>query len=153
MEYRYALEPLRPIWDDVMRLAAAHWEEYRDIGVDGYDAPMNPDKKRYIHYNDIGYHLQFTVRTEAGELVGHAGMYVDESMHTRTKIATEDTWFLLKEHRKGSNALRFMRFVEDHLRSLGVKEIQMTAKLANKSGRIMEARGYKHVANEYLKVL
>lgn len=145
----FQLEPLRVIWDDVMKLAAEHWKETEQY----QQYPLNPDKARYLEYNDSGYHRQYTARNDMAQLVGHAGMYVSNSMHTGIMIATEDTWFLLKAYRKGSNALRLLKFVETDLKRLGVKEIHMTAKLTNKSGRIMEARGYEHVANEYLKVL
>jgi N-acetylglutamate synthase-like GNAT family acetyltransferase len=144
----FQVEPLALIWDDVMRLAAQHWEETEETEI-----PLNPDKERYLNYDEIGYLRMYTARNEQAKLIGHAGIYLNTSMHTQIKIATEDTWFIHKDYRKGSNALRFLRFVEQDLKGLGIQEIYMTAKLTNKSGRIMEARGYTHVANEFKKVL
>lgn len=144
----FQIEPLAVIWDDLIQLAKMHWSETETTEI-----PLNPDKERYLHYNEIGYLRMYTARNDRAKLIGHAGIYLNESMHTQIRIATEDTWFIHKDYRKGSNALRFLRFVEKDLQSLGVKEIYMTAKLTNKSGRIMEARGYEHVANEYRKVL
>lgn len=131
-----------------MYLAERHWAE-----TEGYQTePLNPDKKRYIEYNDIGYHRQYTAR-DGSRIVGHCGIYITQSMHTQVPIATEDTWYLLPEYRKGRNALRLLKFVENDLKCLQVKELMMSAKLANKSGRIMECSGYEHVANQYLKRL
>lgn len=142
----FGWEPLRDCWDEVMELARLHWEE-----TEQYQRhPLNPDKERYLHYNDTGYHRQYTVRDE-GRLVGHAGMYLSRSMHTQVVMATEDTWYLLPEYRKGRNAIRFYRFIEDDLREHGVQEIHMSAKLSNSSGRIMEYLGYEFVQKGYLK--
>jgi hypothetical protein len=145
----YQVEPLRLVWDDIIRLSRLHWQETEAAQVE----PLNPDKERYLHYNDIGYHRQYTARNEQAKIVGHAGVYISESMHTGVKIANEDTWFMQKEYRKGWNAIRLLRFVEKDLKALGVKEGYITAKLTNiDAGRLMELRGYKHYANEYMKV-
>ena len=149
---KYQRESLKTIIPEIMALVKAHWEEYKSLGIDGYEGEFNIDLDRYLHYNEIGYHRLYTARKD-GEVVGYAGMYVNESMHTQLPIATEDTWFLQEEHRKGFNALRFLKFVEEDLKSIGIREIHMTAQLANKSGRIMEARGYVHTSNNYMKVI
>jgi|TARA_Y100000310_G_scaffold181396_2_gene181327 N-acetylglutamate synthase-like GNAT family acetyltransferase len=148
----FQIERLGDIWEEVMFLCNLHWKEYQEQHILGFDAPMNPDKARYIEYNDMGYHIQFTARDE-GLLVGHCGVYISESMHTGIKTCSEDTIYLRPEYRKGFNFSRMLKFMENHVKSLGVKEIHLTAKLTNKSGRLIESRGYTHVANEYLKVL
>lgn len=136
-------------WPEFKALAEAHWHEteaYR------HGQLFNPDVKRYEQYNDIGFYHLYTARVE-GRLVGDVGMYVTESMHTGVRIATEDTWFLLPEYRKGRNAIRFHQFVEAEMRKHGVVEIMQTAKLGNGAGRVMEYLGYQHVANQYSKHL
>jgi len=143
----FQLEPLEPIVRDIFLLAKAQWEELESERK----YPFNPDVKRYLEFNRTGFLRQYTARE--GEIVGQAGMYVSPSMHSQVLIATEDTWYLKPEYRKGSNALRFLRFVENDLKSIGVQEIHMTSTLANKSGKIMLARGYTHVLNGYLKEL
>lgn len=84
-------------------------------------------------------------------IIGHAGMYVSKSMHTQIQIATEDTWYLMPEYRKGRNAIKFYQFIENDLKKLGVAEITMHAKLANGSARIMEYLGYQFVAKTFMK--
>ena len=145
----FAKESLQQCWDEVIALARLHWNEteaYR------HGQPFNPDAERYWHYNDIGYHHQFTVR-DGGRLVGHAGMYVSQSMHTQLMVAHEDTWFLLPEYRRGRNAMRFYRYIEDDMRGLGVVEIMVSAKTVNQVGRLIEYLGYEHTEKLYTKQL
>lgn len=143
----FAKEPLRQCWDEVINLARLHWNEteaYR------HGQPFNPDRDRYWHYNDIGYHHQYTVR-DNGRLVGHGGIYVSQSMHTQLSVAHEDTWFLLPEYRKGRNAIRFYKFIEADLIGMGVREIVVSAKLSNSAGTIIEYLGYEHTEKLYSK--
>jgi hypothetical protein len=150
----FAAEPLAPIWPDIMRLATAHWGE-----TEGYrhGQKFSPDAARYWAFNEMEscggpFYTMFTARDQ-GRMVGYAGMYVTASMHTQLPIATEDTWFLLPEYRKGRNALAFYKYVEEAMRKRGVIEIGMTAKLTNGAGRIMEYLGYKNVSLQYSKHL
>jgi hypothetical protein len=78
-------------------------------------------------------------------------MYLCPSMHTQQLIATEDTFFLLPESRKGRNAIRLLDFVEAECKRRGAVEICMTAKLGNHAGRILELRGYSVVSRQYSK--
>jgi hypothetical protein len=146
---QFAIEPLKPIWPEIMRLASEHWCE-----TEGYrhGQKFAPDAARYFHYDEIGFYVMFTARDE-GRMVGYAGMYFTPSMHTQQMIATEDTWFLLPEYRKGRNALSFYKFVEAEAVKRGVVELGMTAKLTNGAGKIMEYLGYKPVSLQYSKHL
>ena len=130
-------------------LASQHWRE-----TEGYrhNQPFAPSYARYKQYADIGCFLQFTARDE-GRMVGYSGIYIVPSMHTQCVIATEDTWFLLPDYRKGRNAIEFYKFVEAECRSRGAVEIGMTAKLTNSAGRILEYLGYSMTSNQYTKHL
>ena len=74
-------------------------------------------------------------------------------MHSQVLIATEDTWFLLPDYRKGMNAVRFYKYVQDDLFKRGAQEVIMTAKLTNAAGRILEFLGFEEVAKQYSKQL
>jgi len=143
------IEPLRQCWDEVIENARKHWNETEQFQR-GED--FNPDQNRYFQYEDMGIYLQFTMRDQ-DKLVGHCGMYIMPSMHTQNLIATEDTWFLLPEYRKGRNAIKLYNFVEMVMKGKGVTEINMTAKTANNAGRIMEYLGYTLTAYQYSKHL
>lgn len=145
----FAEERLVDAWPELNALALAHWQEtemYR------HGEGFNPQIERYIQYNDMGYYHLYTVR-EDGRLIGDAGVYIMPSMHTGKLIANEDTWFLVPEARKGRNAIRFYKFIEDEVKKLGAVEFSVTTKLTNQVGRLVEYLGYTHVANHHSKRL
>ena len=149
MSLSYQIEPLSLCWNEMIQLAAAHWQE-----TEGYrhGQPFCPSFERYNQYDQAGWFIMFIAR-DGAKMAGYAGMYLTPSMHTQQLIATEDTWFLLPQYRKGRNAIQFYQFVEDECRRRGVVEIGMTAKLTNSAGRILEYLGYEVVSKQYSKHL
>lgn len=143
----FALEPLEACWDELILLYAAHWKE-----TEGYrhGQPFDPRFERYNEYNRLGWFLMFTARDE-GKLVGNAGIYMVPSMHTQQMIATEDTWFLLPEYRKGRNAWRFYNFIEAECWSRGAVEITFTAKPTTRVGPMLERLNFKATSVQYTK--
>src|SRR5690348_10059283 len=131
-----------------MQLAVDHWHEtemYR------HGQKFCPSYERYIQYEQAGWLIQCMARNEKGEAVGYATLYICPSMHTQQMIATEDTFFILPEYRKGRNGVRLVKFAEDECRKRGAVEIMMTSKLTNNAGRLMECLGYTQVAKQYSK--
>jgi hypothetical protein len=146
----FKAERLRDIVDEIHPLHEAHFQETEKHRL-GFG--LNLDYERLIDYERMGGLIQFTCR-DAGtdKLVGNIRMYLETSLHTGTMYATEDTYFVLPEYRKGFAALRFWQFMEDCVKSVGVREVRTDSKVLNKVHRLNEYCGYKHVANKYIKV-
>ena len=149
MSLVYGVEKLDRCWNELMVIASQHWNE-----TEGFrrGEPFAPSFSRYAECERIGFFTMFTAR-DGEKLVGYAGMYTTQSMHSQVTIAVEDQWFLLPEYRKGRNALAFVRYVEWFLSMRGVRAIQMSAKLANGAGRILEYLDYQAVSTVYFKSL
>jgi hypothetical protein len=150
MSLAFAVEPLEKCWDEWLELAALQWAETE--GYRHYQA-MAPSFDRYDKYDKAGWFLMFTARDE-GRLVGSCGVYLVPSMHTQALIATEDTWFMRKEYRKGRNAIDFYKFGERELIKRGAVEITVSSKLIDDkptTGRLLEYLGYGKVAVSYAK--
>jgi hypothetical protein len=146
----FQAERIRDIVAEIHPLHEAHYAE-----TEAYRAgiKMDPDYDEFIAAEKGGELIQFTARdVETGKLVGNIRMYVYKSMHTKTLVATEDTFYLLPECRKGLAAVRFWQFMERAVRQLGVREIETDSKVTNKAHRLSEYMGYQHVANSYIKV-
>ena len=60
---------------------------------------------------------------------------------------------MLPEARKRRAAIRFIEYCENALKSLGVKEINVSVKTVNKAGRFFSMLGYRHVENGLSKIL
>lgn len=147
---RFSEERYSDILEELKPLHLAHWQE-----TEGYRHGLEfaPDYVRYVQFNDIGFYRQFTCRDDAGKLVGNIGMYVTDSMHTRNKVATEDTLYLLPEARHGWIAARFVQFVEAELKKLAPIEINITIKEVNRLPKLMTRLGYLKTAIQYSKTL
>lgn len=145
----FQAERLSDIVDEIHPLHEAHFQETEKhrlgFGLDvDYDAMLYSERR--------GQLIQFTMRTQDGKLVGNIRMYINKSLHTGTLYASEDTYFVLPEYRQGFAALRFWQFMEDCVKSIGVREVRTDSKVLNKVHKLNEYCGYKHVANKYVKV-
>lgn len=143
----FAIEPLEQAWDEMVQLATQHWKETQSYR---HGQGFKPLFERYNQYAKIGCYLPFTARDE-GRMVGYGGLYIVPSMHTQQIIATEDTWFMLPEYRKGWTAVRFFKFMEAEARKRGAVEVSLTIPEGIGTGVICERMGYKKVAAHWAK--
>jgi N-acetylglutamate synthase-like GNAT family acetyltransferase len=145
----FSLERMEDVIDEMKPLHLAHWNETEEHR---HGLPFNPDYETFIRYEQAGRYVLFTLRIE-GRLMGNCAMYLDNSAHTQTLIATEDTLYFLPEARRGTMAKRFIRYCENALKQIGVMEICVTVKTVNKAGRLFQMLGYRHVENGLTKIL
>lgn len=146
----FQAERLEDIVDEIHPLHEAHFQETEKHRM-GFGLDIDYDQ--YIAHERRGELIQFTCRDEeTGKLVGNIRMFVNESLHTGTLYATEDTFYVLPEYRRGFAALRFWQFMEDCVKSIGVREIRTDSKVLNKVHKLNEYCGYTLVAQRYVKV-
>lgn len=145
----FARELMEDIEDEMKPLHLAHWNETEEHR---HNIAMNIDYSTFIRYERAGRFVLFTLRID-GKLMGNCAMYLDLSAHTQTLIATEDTFYFLPQARGGTRAKRFIRYCENALRQIGVKEVCVTVKTVNKAGRFFQMNGYRHVENGLTKIL
>lgn len=146
----FQAEKMGDILDELHELHELHFAE-TEIHRLGFG--LKPNYDYMMEMERRGNMIQFTSRdTESNRLVGNIRMYVQESLHTGTLYANEDTLFIRPEYRQGFHAVRFMQYVEECLRAIGVREVRTDSKTLNKAHRLVEYLGYKHVANKYTKV-
>ena len=138
----FLVEKIEHIVDEIKPLHLAHWQETE---AHRHDLPFNPDYDTFIRYEQAGRYILFTLRMR-GYLMGNCAMYLDRSTHTQTL-------YLLPEARKGRRAMAFIRYCEDALYQLGVKEINVSVKTVNKAERFFRIAGYRHVENGLSKIL
>lgn len=146
--YVFAVERIAAIREELHPLHEAHFLETERHRL-GFGLNLN-----YAYYEACerqGKLLQFTARKD-GALVGNIRMFIGESLHTGTTYATEDTFFLLPEHRSGFLAIRFWQFMEQAVQAIGVREIRTDSKLLNKVDRLNVYCGYAPVATKFVKI-
>lgn len=145
--YLIAAESFRAVLPELHELHAKHWletERHR------HGIALNPDYAAMAALERAGRAIQFTVRHQ-GRLVGNLRVYVGVSLHTQTRYASEDTLFLLPEHRGGFLVMALIRFAEGALRALGISEFRVSSKLVNNADVLMRRMKYQPVALEFVK--
>lgn len=147
--YTIQAERFREVLPELDALHAAHWAETERHRI---SVPMNPDTDYMADREHAGGLIQFTARDDAGRLVGNMRVYISRDMHAQQLVCTEDTLYLLPEHRGGFLAVRLWQFVEKAVVSLGVREVRFSSKLANKAHRLATYLKYRPVGTEFVKV-
>lgn len=147
--FTFSVEKMEDIKSEVKPLHQMHWQE-----TEGHrhGLELKPDYTTFERYERAGRYILFTLRNGA-DLLGNCAMYLDNSTHTQTLIATEDTLYLLPAARQGKLAAMFIAYCEQSLKQLGVKEISVSVKTMNKAGRYFRMLGYRHVENGLTKIL
>lgn len=147
--YTIQAERFVDILGELHKLHVEHWGETEKHR---HGLKLNPNYPAVLNRELAGELLQFTLRTEAGELVGNLRMLLSTSIHTQTRYASEDTLFIRPAHRGGFAVMALMRFAEAALLSLGVREIRVNSKLVNRADVLMRRMGYDPVALEFVKI-
>ncbi|MBC3906194.1 GNAT family N-acetyltransferase [Undibacterium umbellatum] len=149
-EYLIQAELVR---DSLPELHLLHERHYLETELHRASIPLNPDYDAVLDREHQGGLLQFTARVEAtGELVGNMRVYLSQSIHTQTLVCTEDTFYLVPEHRGGFLAVRLWQYVERWCIAIGVREIYFDSKTINSADSMARYLGYKPVAIKFAKV-
>lgn len=143
--------PATQVLKELRFMHAQHWAETESHR---HGLTMNPDYDRVLDLERQGRYLLIVARHKvSGELVGNYGLYLSYSTHTQTKMATEDTLFVVKAHRRGRLGIALIRYAERALASLAVRELNVTVKKVNAVGQMIERMGYQPVGTQYTKLL
>ena len=136
--YSIQAERFANIVHEIHPLHELHWcetEKHR------HGLKLNPDYAAFMARERAGDLIQFTVRS-GGELVGNLRMYLGTSLHTQTRYASEDTLFIHPSHRGGFLVMALIRFAEQSLRAVGIREIRVSSKLVNHADVLMKRMRY-----------
>jgi hypothetical protein len=147
--YVFAVERFEPAISELHPLHEAHWAETEKHR---HGLELNYDYARMAGLDRTGALLLFTIRRD-GELVGHCGQVIGVSSHSKTKYADEDALFLRMDCRGGRTSIKFIRYIEDCLVQIGVKEIRVSAKMVNSADKLLMKCGFAPVATLLVKLV
>jgi hypothetical protein len=151
MTLKFAVEPYSKAIDEMKLLYPAHWEE---IALNKDVIKLDPDYERYLQFEKLGMLHVVTARADTGKLVGYHIFVLMTHLHYRqSNTATSDITYLLPEHRKGFNGVKFLRFAFDSLKPLGTQRIYTNCKMHHDFGSILERLGFKEAERIYTKVI
>ena len=147
--YTIQAERLGDILKEIHQLHVEHWAE-TEKHRHGFS--LNGDYGSLLARERAGNLIQFTIRTDSGDLIGNLRMVIATSTHTQTRYACEDTLFIRPAHRGGVKVMALMRFAEQALLALGIREVRASSKLVTRADVLMRRMGYEPVALEFVKI-
>lgn len=135
---------------ELKRLLPLHWEE---IGLNHLDVPLDPDFDSYIAIENAGQLYVATVRDD-DLLVGYWIGFVKGHLHYKSTLhAIADIYFVEKTYRKNGVGLKFFQWLEEDLKSLGVKKIFTGCKVNNDHTALFEHLGFTQSDKMFQKIL
>lgn len=145
----FQVERLRDALEELKPLHLAQWLE-----TDAYrhGQGLNPDYPGMIESERAGRYLLCTARKD-GVLVGNCAVYLFRSTHTQRLTASEDTLFVLKEHRAGRLGIELFKYCERILQGLEVREVRFSVKTCNRVWKAWQRQGYQITAYQMSKQL
>jgi GNAT superfamily N-acetyltransferase len=145
----FHIKRIESVWNDISRLSQECWDETES---DKHDSSHLMRLDRYKEYEDAGM-FYCAVARDGERVVGFSTGFISDCMHTQAKVAVDDGMYLEKPYRGRGVAVRFLRFVEDFCRSLGVSEIYAHATVGGAVPRVLEFLDYEPLSVQYVKRL
>ena len=140
--------------DILPELHELHQLHYLETEVHRAGLLMDPDYEAMLKRERAGDLLQCVARHRpTGKLVANMRVYLGMSYHTQTPICTEDTFYVMPEHRGGFMAVRLWKFTERAVIQLGVREIYFDSKTANRADSMARYLKYKQIGIRFCKVI
>lgn len=145
-EYSFSIVNGREWHDRLEPLYRQHYAEMQArLERDGVPiGPYNPKVADYHASMDSGLMKTFIVQKNE-QVVGYSNIWVLPDMHNQQLIASEDTIYMLPEHRNGTGR-KFARVILDHLRSLGVRRMSITSVTDVRAEKLWQRLGFRPVA-------
>lgn len=143
-DYRISTEPFDKAFPDVEPLCRAHHAETQ-ARMNGEGMTIGPYNPRWNVYRSAPHLLCFVVRTDNGEAVGYAFIWITQDMHSSELIAQEDTIFVRRDHRRGVGR-RLTRHILAALKACGCVRAHVTIATDLRVAKMCERVGFKRSA-------
>lgn len=115
---------------------------YDELTLDKDVVKLAPMWEEYAALERVDRFVVFTARDGAA-LVGYAAFFVVRHLHYGANtIAVNDVLFLHKDHRKGLNAARYIKYCEAQVRAMSAQKITWASKLNKALVVILKRMGY-----------
>lgn len=150
MNYEFSIESFKDTYVELEPLYRQHYSEMTER-LRGQGVEMSPYAPRLHEYGaacDRGDLITYVLRND-GVACGYSNIYLTADMHNHDKIATEDTVFVLKEHRNGIGKKLVVYVLED-LKRRGVKRLLVNAMTDLRVAKMWARMGFKEAATQMI---
>lgn len=125
-------------------------QEAQPLLIDHYDeltahkevVKLDPRWDEYALLERLDRFVIFTAR-EDGKLIGYNAFFVQQHLHyAGLKTAQNDVFWICEDYRRGTTALRFLRYTEDALKCMDVRKVVYHCKASNNFAPILHRMKY-----------
>lgn len=150
MNYEITTENFKDTYLELEPLYRTHYAEMTErLKGQGIEmSPYNPRLHEYGEACDRGDLITYVLRCD-GVACGYSNVYLTRDMHNQDLIATEDTIFVLKEHRNGVGKKLVVYGLQD-LKSRGVKRLLVSAMTDLRVAKLWNRMGFKEAATQMI---
>lgn len=135
----FARELLCEVVQEVQPLLEMH---YQELCANKSFVKLDPRWDVYRAMEAVGCFVVLTAR-EDGKLVGYNAFFLAPNMHYAGFLVAQcDVFFIDEPYRRGTAALRFLRYSESVLKELGAQKLCYHCKLTNNLAPILRRLGY-----------
>lgn len=147
MQYKISLERGDLNYSELEPMYRRHYGEMKArLEQDGMTvSDYNPRLNVYFKAFADGWLLNYVARTEAGEAVGYANVYLTQDMHNSDLIAQEDLIYVRPDHRNGLGS-KIVKHALADLKARGVKRVTVNPVTDLRVAKIWRRMGFKDVA-------
>jgi GNAT superfamily N-acetyltransferase len=124
-------------------------EYVRDSLIDGMPPPA-PDWTAYAALEAAGLLHGFAASVD-GELVGFLGLLVSKVPRYAAPIATSESFFVARAHRKSGAGLKLLGAAEAKARELGSAGLLVSAPAGGALAEVLPRRGYAETNRVFFK--
>lgn len=150
MTYEITIENFKETYLELEPLYRKHYAEMSDrLRGQGVEmSPYNPRLHEYGASCDRGDLITYVLRCD-GVACGYSNIYMTNDMHNQDLIATEDTVYVLKEHRNGIGK-KLVAYVLEDLKRRGIKRLHVNAMTDLRAAKMWARMGFKEAATQMI---
>lgn len=151
-ELTFALEPYtQKLRSEAVPLVQAHAAEVKTM-PEGMEVRV--PEGLYLELDAAGFLKVYTARdSETSELVGYNVFTIMNREEINALMAQHNSMFLRQDYRKGFNAMKFLKWCDDHLASIGVCYVTQHVTEAVDYSPLLRRLGYSKTETIYGKRL
>lgn len=117
-------------------------QHYQELTRNKERVKLDPLWEDYAALERMGRFVVFAAR-EHGFLIGYNAFFLNKHMHyAALHVAQNDVFWLSHDFRKGTTALRFLRYSEHELKAMGADKVVYHCKPENNFAPILNRMGY-----------
>lgn len=141
-------------WNDVVNELIPYWNDHwQDTECDKSNMPLNINNDEYEALQNAGLLILTTVRND-GRLIGYHSSVVRPHLHSKDVLTAFTTsFFINRDDRIGWTGVKLFKFLEEKLKSLGIKKIYAATKSCADIGPIFERLGWTKDETIYSKFI